>query len=149
MPEDQGKEAGKRQQSLMVSFLSLAVIAGPGREFQQCTGPYHGPSWKELESSACLYGQAGPGRVTPLKRPDPKAWGSGVISVMGAEAIELGASKGHRMGSEPFQFTDAPFHLVLMQSSSGGMRSLWLSSKRVCVVSTVSRISSCWLARPS
>lgn len=45
------------------------------------------------------------------KRPDPKTWGPGVIPVMNVEAIELHVSKGHKIGSEPFQFTDAPFHL--------------------------------------
>ena len=30
-------------------------------------------------------------------------------------AIGLTHRKGHRMGSEPFQFTDAPFHLQAEQ----------------------------------
>lgn len=45
------------------------------------------------------------------KRLAPKTWGPGVIPLMSAEIIALDVSKGHRMGSEPFQFTDAPFHL--------------------------------------
>lgn len=106
--------------------------------FMEGTGRLHMPLWP------CKLWQG-----DSSKRHDPKTWGPGVIPVMSAEAIELHASKGHRMGSEPFQFTDAPFHLVLIQSSRGGTRSLQLSSGAVLVVSTVSRISSCWLAKPS
>lgn len=45
------------------------------------------------------------------KRLDPKTWSPGVIPVMSAEVTELAIFKDHRMGSEPFQLTDAPFHL--------------------------------------
>lgn len=41
----------------------------------------------------------------------PEAWGSAVAPVMGAGATALTRGKAQRMGSEPFQFTDAPFHL--------------------------------------
>lgn len=102
------KDANERQQSLLASFLSFGSHSWAKREPQRCTGLYHGPSWKELEDSTCLCGHANSGRVTPLRG---LTWGPGVIPVMSAEAIELHVSKGHRMGSEPFQFTDAPFHL--------------------------------------
>lgn len=68
--------------------------------FMEGTGRLHMPLWP------CKLWQG-----DSSKRHDPKTWGPGVIPVMSAEAIELHASKGHRMGSEPFQFTDAPFHL--------------------------------------
>lgn len=41
----------------------------------------------------------------------PEAWGSAVAPVMGAGATAFTRGKAQRMGSEPFQFTDAPFHL--------------------------------------
>lgn len=40
--------------------------------------------------------------------------------------IEFNASEHHKIGSDPFQSTTAFFHLVLMQCSSGGTRSVSL-----------------------
>lgn len=70
------------------------------RPFMEGTGRHGMPLWP------CTLRQG-----DTFKRFDPKTWGPGVIPVMNVEAIELHVSKGHKMGSEPFQLTDAPFHL--------------------------------------
>lgn len=127
-----------------MSFLSMAVTA-VSAVHQALPQPFMEESGRLCMTLwACKLRQG-----DSSKRLGPMTCGPEVIPVMSDEARELDVSKGHRMGSEPFQFTDAPFHLVLIQSSRGGTKSLQLSSGVLLVVSTVSRISSCWLAKPS
>lgn len=83
---------------------------------QQHTGSpaqsWVGPSWKGQGGSGCFCSHAVPG--WGCMRLAPEAWGSAVIlgdEVMNGGLQGLPTSNGHRMGSEPFQFTDAPFHL--------------------------------------
>lgn len=58
--------------------------------------------------SADVLAQVG---VTLFSEASPEVQRLGFTPVRSSGATGLTPSKGHRMGSEPFQFTSAPFHL--------------------------------------
>lgn len=77
---------------------SSTVLGGP---FMEGAGRF----WTLLQQCWPRWGSH------PFERLVPEAWGPAVTPVMSGGAIGLTHRKAQRMGSEPFQFTDAPFHL--------------------------------------
>lgn len=110
-----GAREGCRQKVSGV-VRSLAVMAQLGGNHVAAHWALHhspgGPLWKGQGSSGCFWSIAGPdggdGRLkdlslrpgAQLSPPSDEWWNH-----------SLTHREGHRMGSEPFQFTDAPFHL--------------------------------------
>lgn len=114
-PAPQGAREGCREKAAEAppaSFQALAVTAQLRGAAQQHSGStaqsWAGPSWKRQGGSGRFCSSAGPGAGPDLSLR-PRAQPS--LPVMCAGAMGLTHMEGHRMGSEPFQFTDAPFHL--------------------------------------
>lgn len=100
------QEGCRQKAESSVSFLSMAVTA-VSAVHQALSQPFMEESGRLCMTLwACKLRQG-----DSSKRLGPMTCGPEVIPVMSDEARELDVSKGHRMGSEPFQFTDAPFHL--------------------------------------